>query len=101
MIWHIVTFDMSALEESTRVEVEQQLAGLDSLDEVAWLAVARDIDTPGTTGLLTLFASYDDLEAYRVHPEHVPVVQRIRDLGVPVSRLDVEAGVPPADLPTP
>jgi hypothetical protein len=95
VIWHIVSFDMSALDEALRVELEQQLAELQHLEEVAWLAVARDIDQPGTTGLLSLFASYADLEAYRVHPQHVPVVQRIRELGVPVARLDVEAAVPP------
>lgn len=98
MIWHIVSFDMSAIEASVRVELERELEGLRELDVVAWLAVARDVDAPSTTGLITLFTSYDDLEAYRVHPDHVPVVQRIRDLGIPVTRLDVEAALPPADL---
>jgi len=95
VIWHIVRFDLSSLDEPTRIEIERDLADLVRLDVVAWLEVARDLDTPGITGLLSLFASYEDLEAYRVHPQHVPVVERIRELGIPVTRLDVEAGLPP------
>lgn len=98
MIWHIVRLDMSAIEESVRDEVERNLEGLRDLDVVAWLAVSRDVDSPSVTGLITVFVSYDDLEAYRVHPDHLPVVQRIRDLGIPLTRLDIEAAVPPADL---
>ncbi len=94
MIWHIVRFDLSSLDAPTRAEIERDLAALGRLDVVSWLEVARDLDTPGITGLLSLFASYEDLEAYRVHPEHVPVVERIRGLGIPVTRLDVQAGIP-------
>jgi hypothetical protein len=98
VIWHIVSLDMSAIEDDLRTEVERDLEGLRELDVVAWLAVARDVDSPSTTGLLTLFANYEDLETYREHPDHLPVVQRIRDLGIPITRLDVEAGVPPAGV---
>lgn len=98
MIWHIVSLDMSAIEEDLRAELERDLEGLHAIDVVAWLAVGRDVDSPSTTGLLTLFATYEDLEAYRDHPDHLPVVQRIRDLGIQITRLDVEAEVPPADL---
>lgn len=96
MIWHIVTFDMSAVDTATRTELEARLAALADLAPVAWLEVARDLDVPGTTGLLSVFATYEDLEAYRVHPDHLPVVEDIRELGIPVSRLDVEAPLPPA-----
>lgn len=95
MIWHIVRFDLSSLDDETRAGLEQQLADLTRLDEVAWLTVARDLDAPEVTGLVTLFASYEDLEAYRVHPQHVPVLERIRSLGIPVTRLDIEADLPP------
>lgn len=95
MIWHIVRFDLSSLDDETRTGLEQQLADLAHLDEVVWLTVARDLDAPEVTGLVTLFSSYEDLEAYRVHPQHVPVIERIRSLGIPVTRLDIEAGLPP------
>ncbi len=96
MIWHIVTFDMAAVDDATRTELEARLAALVDLDVVVWLEVARDVDAPDTTGLLSVFTSYDDLETYRTHPDHLPVVQDIRALGIPVARLDVEAPLPPA-----
>lgn len=98
VIWHIVRFDLSSVDEATRTELEQQLAGLVHLDEVAWLTVARDLDAPEVTGLVTLFSSYEDLDAYRVHPQHVPVVERIRSLGIPVTRLDIDADLPPSTI---
>lgn len=96
MIWHIVTFDMGAVDDTTRTEIEARLAALADLDVVVWLEVARDVDTSSTTGLLSVFHSYDDLETYRTHPDHLPVVEDIGSLGIPVSRLDVEAPLPPA-----
>lgn len=95
MIWHIVTFDMSAVDASTRTDLEARLAALADLDPVVWLEVARDLDTPDDTGLLSLFDSHEDLETYRVHPDHLRVVEDIRGLGIPISRLDVEAPLPP------
>lgn len=99
MIWHIVTFDMSAVDEATRAELEARLAALAELDVVQWLQVARDVDSASTTGLLSLFNDHDDLEVYRTHPDHLPVVEDIRGHGIPVSRLDVEAPLPPATSP--
>jgi hypothetical protein len=96
MLWHIVTFDMADVDAASRDQVEARLAGLADLDVVAWLEVARDVDTPTTTGMISLFESYADLEVYRTHPAHLPVVETIRGLGIPTSRLDVEAPLPPA-----
>lgn len=99
MIWHIVRFDMGVLDEATRASLEDDLAGLTALDDVAWLRVARDVEDPGVTGLLTAFADHDALERYRVHPQHLPVVQRVRELGVPSVRLDIATDDDPATLP--
>ncbi len=99
MIWHIVRFDMGVLDEATRASIEGDLAGLTTLDDVAWLRVARDVDDPAMTGLLTAFADHDALERYRVHPEHLPVVQRVRELGIPSVRLDIATDDDPATLP--
>ncbi len=96
MIWHIVSFDMAEADPAEREAFEAQLAGLADIDEVVWLHVAHDVDEPTRTGLITVFASYADLESYRTHPDHQPVVARIRDLQLPASRLDVEAPFPPA-----
>ena len=99
MIWHVVRFDCSEVEEGTRREVEAALAGLAELEEVAWLRVARDVEEPTITGLITVFTDVDALARYRVHPEHVPVVERIRALGIPAVRLDIATDDDPADLP--
>ena len=99
MIWHVVRFDMTEVEEATRQELEEALAGLDAIEEVAWLRVARDVEDPTVTGLLTVFTDVDALARYRVHPEHVPVVERIRGLGIPAVRLDIATDDDPEDLP--
>ena len=99
MIWHIVRFDMSGIDESVREDIEAELAGLAALDEVAWLRVARDVEEPAFTGLITVFADARALDAYRRHPRHLPVVERIRSLGIPATRLDVATPDDPADLP--
>ncbi len=99
MIWHVVRFDCTGVEASTRQELEASLAALAELDEVAWLRVARDVEEPTITGLLTVFADVDALTRYRVHPEHLPVVERIKALGIPTVRLDIATDDEPTDLP--
>lgn len=99
MIWHIVRLDMGALDEATRASLEDDLAGLTSLEDVAWLRVARDVDDPAITGLMTALTDHDALERYRVHPEHLPVVDRLRELGIPSVRLDIATNDDPATLP--
>jgi hypothetical protein len=99
VIWHVVRFDCRDLDGSTRQELESSLEALATLDEVAWLRVARDVEEPTVTGLLTVFADVEALARYRVHPEHVPVVERIRALGIPTVRLDIATDDEPSDLP--
>lgn len=99
MIWHIVRFDMGDLDEAARTELETSLEGLAALDDVAWLRVSRDIEDPAMTGLITAFADHDALERYRVHPDHLPVVERARELRIPSVRLDVATDDDPATLP--
>ena len=99
MIWHVVRFDCTEVDEETRQELEASLAALADLDDVAWLRVARDVEEPAVTGLLTVFADVEALTRYRVHPEHLPVVERIKSLGIPTVRLDIATDDEPADLP--
>jgi hypothetical protein len=89
VIWHVVRFDFRDIDGDVREEVGDELRALDRLDVVAWLRLARDVEEPWVTGLLTGFVDHDALEAYRVHPDHLPVVARIRELGVGTVRLDV------------
>jgi quinol monooxygenase YgiN len=89
VIWHVVRFDFTGVDEDERIEVEGDLRALAAIDEVGWLRVGRDLDDPLVTGLLTAFADEAALDAYRTHPDHLPVVERIRALGLGTVRLDV------------
>lgn len=97
MLWHIVRFQFSDdVDDGERRALEHDIAALaGTIDEVAWLAVARDVDEPAVTGLLTLFHDAGALATYREHPRHVPVVERARALCESISRVDMQAGVPP------
>ncbi len=92
MIWHIVRFDMRGLDEDTRASLDADLAALDRLDCVAQLHVGPDLTEPHVTGLVSAFVDEEALETYRVHPDHVPVVERVRSLDIPVVRLDIADG---------
>jgi hypothetical protein len=99
VIWHIVRFDFGDMAEDARERLEASLAGLTAIDEVAFLRLGRDLDDPAVTGLVTGFATPADLETYRVHPEHVPVVQALREAGVGVVRLDLSTDDDVSELP--
>lgn len=99
MIWHVVRLDFRDVDERERAGIEADLAGLAAIDEVAWLRVGRDVADDHVTGLLTVFRTAGDLATYRTHPDHVPVVERIRACGAPMTRFDVETDDDPRDLP--
>jgi hypothetical protein len=61
--------------------------------------LARDVEDPSVTGLITVFTDHDALERYRVHPDHVPVVQRMRGLAIPAVRIDIATDDDPTTLP--
>jgi hypothetical protein len=82
VIWHIVRFDFAGIDDAVRADLEASLAGLASIDVVAVCHVV--------TAMATAFADHAALEAYRVHPEHVPVVEALRAAGVAASRLDLD-----------
>lgn len=98
MIWHAVRLDLGAVDARTREEVEAELAALSGLDVVEFLRVGRDVAQPNVTGLLVGLADDAALAAYREHPDHQPVVQRLRDLGVPTTRFDIVSADDPARL---
>lgn len=96
MLWHIVRFRFPAdVDDGERQALERDLEGLaEVVDEVAWLAVGRDVDEPQVTGLLTLFDDHDALATYRDHPAHRPVVARARAMCEDIARLDMVADTP-------
>jgi hypothetical protein len=98
VIWHVVRFELGTLDEAVRTEVEDQLAALADLDVVAFLRVGRDVEDPDVTGLIVGLADEEALAAYRDHPDHLPVVRRIGELGVPRVRLDIVSDDDPTVL---
>lgn len=96
MLWHIVRFQFrSDVVDGDRRALERDIEALaDLIDEVVWLAVARDVVEAQVTGLLSVFQDEAALDAYRVHPEHVPVAERARALCAGITRLDMPAGTP-------
>ncbi len=99
MIWHIVRFDFEGVDPGVRADLEERIAALADLEVVAWLRVARDVDLPNVSGLITGFATTADLEHYRTHPDHLPVVEALRQAGVDMVRVDIETGDDPTTLP--
>ena len=89
MLWHVVRFELGHLDEDTRADLERQLAALVDLDVVRFLRLGRDVEDPAVTGLLVGLDDAAALAVYRDHPDHQPVVARVRELGVTATRLDV------------
>lgn len=98
MIWHVVRFELGALAEDVREEVEAQMAALADLDVVSFLRVGRDVRDPAVTGLIVGLADEAALAAYRDHPDHQPVVRRVQELDVPRTALDIATDDDPAAL---
>lgn len=100
MLWHVVKFRLrSEVSADDRAELVRMLAGLaDAIPEVRFLRVSDSINEPDVVGLLTGFDDEDALRAYAVHPAHVPVVERARELAE-ITRLDVRTDDPPDALP--
>ena len=98
MLWHIVRFDFAGLDDALREELEDELRALADLDVVRGLRVARDVEEPTVTGLLVALDDDAALDAYRQHPDHLPLVHRIRELQVPAARLDVRTDDDPSLL---
>jgi len=96
MILHAVRFDCSNVDEDARRELEDGLADLAGLDCVVWARHGRDLTDPSVSGLLTAHADADALAAYRVHPGHQPTIDRVRALGIPIERFDIDVPDVPA-----
>ncbi|MEX1178003.1 MAG: Dabb family protein [Nitriliruptor sp.] len=98
MIWHIVRFELGTYDDEVRRGFERQLEDLVGLDGVAFLRVGRDVNDPAITGLVVGLADAAALTAYREHPDHQPVLDRIRELDIPRVALDIESDDDPGSL---
>ncbi len=85
MINHVVLFKLKDFPSYEKVKVLAELKSLleglkDKIPEVKYLEVGLNYETDTKSNdivLLSHFNSVEDLDKYRVHPEHIKVVARI------------------------
>ena len=93
MIRHIVVFSVADGQEEQLAGLVDDLEALPGqIDVIEALAVGRPLnDTPFDCALTVDLADVDALEAYRGHPAHQPVVDRLRAIAADVVVADIEA----------
>lgn len=87
MINHVVLFKLKDYPEAEKAEVITELKNLleglkDKIEEVKYLEVGTNYELSTTSYdivLLSHFESVEELDKYRVHPEHLKVVERIKE----------------------
>ncbi len=98
MINHVVLFKLkdfpAGKKEKILAELKSLLEGLkDIIPEVKYLEVGLNCETDAKSNdivLLSHFNSVEDLDKYRVHPEHVKVVARIGEVTESRAAVDYE-----------
>ena len=93
MIRHIVVFSVAAGQDEELAGLVDDLEALPGqIDVIEALAVGRPInDSPFDCALTVDLADEDALEAYRGHPAHQPVLERLRAIAADVVVADIEA----------
>jgi hypothetical protein len=101
VLWHIVKARFAeGVAEADREAWEQSVIALvDRIPEIRLLRLARSVDEADVTGLITGFDDEHGLAVYRDHPDHRPVVARMRGLCSEVVRLDIVTDDPTTALP--
>ncbi|MFW6309895.1 MAG: Dabb family protein [Prolixibacteraceae bacterium] len=87
MINHVVLFKLKDYPEVEKAEIISELKKLleglkDKIDEVKFLEVGTNYELNSKSydiALLSHFKNVEDLERYRLHPEHLKVVERIKE----------------------
>jgi len=98
MINHVVLFKLKdfPVEEKEKIltELKSLLEGLkDKIQEVKYLEVGLNYETDAKSNdivLLSHFNSVEDLDKYRVHPEHLKVVARFGEVTESRAAVDFE-----------
>lgn len=96
MINHVVLFKLKDYPEQEKKEVIAELTsalrGLkDKIKEAKYIEVGVNYELDAKSydlALISHFESLDDLEIYRVHPEHQKVVKRIGETTVSRAAVD-------------
>ncbi len=96
MVNHIVLFKLKEFPGEQKKEViaelKEMLQGLQQkITEVKYIEVGVNYETDSKSfdlALISHFESLEDLDAYRVHPEHLKVVERIKETTVDRAAVD-------------
>jgi len=87
MINHIVLFKLKDFPKEEKAKAVKELKTLleglkEKIDEVKYLEVGTNYELDAKSydiALISHFSSLEDLDTYRVHPEHLKVVERIKE----------------------
>lgn len=94
MLTHVVLFKLKVRSVENIVEVVSWLAPLaDKIPEVRSLEVGADIVNSPRSYDVALIIKFDDLDAmqaYQVHPDHVPVADFLRQVCDSIVSVDFE-----------
>ncbi len=99
MINHVVLFKLKEFENEDQKAVVRSkikkalLALVDSIPEIKYMQVGENHKLQSAAFdlcLISHFESFHDLEVYRVHPEHVKVIDLVRTNTVDRSVVDFE-----------
>lgn len=96
MINHVVLFKLKDYADDEKVKVlaelkEKLLALKEKIDVLKYIEVGENYELDSKSydlALLSHFESVEDLDAYRVHPEHKKVVARIGETTVSRAAVD-------------
>jgi hypothetical protein len=87
MINHIVLFKLKDYPKEEKVQIVQELKSLleglkAKIDAVKHIEVGTNYELDAKSydiALISHFESLEDLDVYRLHPEHLKVVERIKE----------------------
>lgn len=87
MINHIVLFKLKDYPKEEKAQIVEELKSLleglkAKIDVVKHIEVGTNYELDAKSydiALISHFESFEDLDVYRVHPEHLKVVERIKE----------------------
>jgi hypothetical protein len=96
MVNHVVLFKLKEFPSEEKSDVIAELKALleglkDKIDVVRFLEVGVNFELEANSYdmvLLSHFETMDDLDKYRIHPEHLKVVKRIGETTVSRAAVD-------------
>jgi hypothetical protein len=96
MINHVVLFKLKNYPDEEKVQIISELKSLleglqEKIFEVKFIEVGVNYELEAKSydmALISYFESIKDLDAYRVHPEHLKVVERIKETTVERAAVD-------------